>query len=503
MKTPRFLRCLAALTGLFLTLCAAGLHAQTPATVSINTIGYGNYSMLRVTSNISSDGGAAILERGIVYSETALNNAPTLGGASVLSAVSTETTNSYNTSALGVKAATGYTISAYVTNTVGTAYSSVFNLTTAAPSDLNSVFSGDGILPVDLGDTDNAGQVIIQSNGRPVMLVNRADAGRASLVRINTDGGFLDSSFSGDGRADLSVPASTVDGLAGITLQNDGKIVVAGQSTFADGSRQIVVARFLTDGTQDTGFDGDGVAVINAANLEYSLTGANAQAYAADVAVQTDGKIVVAGRVRRNTAGKDNGLVLRLNADGSVDTTFGSNGVVRVEATATENTSFAGVEMQPDDKIVVGGARSLGGFDFQCLAARLTPAGALDTGFDTDRLVLFDANVAEGGAHNEIDQVRDVKLAPDGGILLAIEAETAAFNPRYFVARLNRSNGALDSGFGGNGVINTGVAGTVAKMEVQGDGRILLAGGAPPSIPPCCACCPRAPLTQTGTPTAS
>ena len=457
---------------------SAQLAVRPPqlATVVLNSIGYSNYSMLRFSSNISDAGGTDILERGVVYSETALNSTPTLGGASVLSAVSTDTTNSYDTYAIGFKAATSYTFRAYVTNTVGTAYSTVFPLTTAAPSNLNTFFSGDGNHPVDLGDTDNAANVIVQGDGKPVLLVNRADAGRASLARLTT-AGVMDTSFSGDGRADLSVPASTADGLAGVVLQNNGRIVVAGQSTFADGSRRIIVARFLADGTQDTEFDGDGVAVVDAAGLEYGLTGANAQAYAADVALQTDGKIVVAGRVRRNTGGKDNGLVLRLNADGSVDGTFGGNGVAGVEATSTENTSFAGVEMQPDDKIVLGGSRVVSGFDFQCLAARLTAAGALDSGFGTGGLVLFDANTLEGGGHNEIDQVWDVKLAPDGGILLAIEAETASFTPRYFVARLNRSNGALDSGFGGNGVINTGVAGSVAKMEVQGDGRILLAGG--------------------------
>ncbi len=345
----------------------------------------------------------------------------------------------------------------------------------AAPATPLTSFDTDGRVSTDLGETENAAALITQPDGKVLLLVNRGTAQRASVLRYTVTGA-LDPTFSGDGRVDLSVSASTSDAVTGITLQNDGKVVVTGHSTFADGSRHAVVARFLADGSPDTSFDTDGVVNVNAANLEYSLTGSSAQAIPSDVAVQTDGKIVVGGQVRRNTSNKNDGLVVRFNADGSLDTGFGGNGVVAVQATTTESTNFTGLEIQPDGKIVAAGGRVVSGFDFQCVVARLTTSGALDTTFDTDGLVLFDANLNEGGAHNEIDQVWDVKLAPDGGILLAIQAETASFNSVFFLARLNRSNGALDTSFGGNGIINTGVAGTPSKMDVQGDGRIVLSG---------------------------
>ena len=436
-----------------------------------------NYSRMRMTASIVNNGGGTISGRGFVYSKTSLNGTPTIGGANVTQVVSADVTSSFGGYAEGLEPGVSYVVRGYATNEAGTAYSvsnAVF--TTDSPAGANVFFSGDGRAAEDLGETDNAGALVCQKDNQVVTLVNRGDALRASLIR-HTTGGGLDTNFSGDGRVDLSVPSSVTDALTGITLQNDRKIVVAGHSTFADGTRQVVVARYLEAGVLDTTFDTDGVAVINAANLEHGLTGANAQAFASDVTVQTDGKIVVSGRVRRNAGGKDNGLVLRLNADGTLDSGFAGNGVASVDTGTAESSSFAGVEMQPDGKIVLGGSRQNAGFDFQCLAVRLTAAGALDTSFDSDGMVFFDANTLEGGGHNEIDQVMDVKLAPDGGILLAIQAETASFNPQFFLAKLLRSNGALDNSFGGNGVVATGVAGTPSKLDVQGDGRILMAGG--------------------------
>ena len=151
---------------------------------------------------------------------------------------------------------------------------------------LDTTFSGDGKLTTAIGSGNDYGySVTVQADGK-ILVAGASHNGSNddfALVRYNTDGS-LDTTFAGDGKLTTAIGSSDDYGRS-VTLQADGKILVAGYS--ANGSNDdFALVRYNTDGTLDTTFSGDGklTTAIGASHDEgYSVT------------VQADGKILVAG----------------------------------------------------------------------------------------------------------------------------------------------------------------------------------------------------------------
>ncbi len=173
-----------------------------------------------------------------------------------------------------------------------------------ADGSLDSSFDGDGKLTTDLGGGGDGGaDVAVQADGKIVVV--GGSTGGFALARYNADGS-LDPSFDGDGKRTTEFGGS--GGTAnGVALQPDGKIVAAGH-----GGAGFALARYNTDGSLDSSFDGDGKQTTEFAG------GA-----AAAVALQGDGKIVAVGRAVGD--GMDFALS-RYNADGSLDSSFDGDG---------------------------------------------------------------------------------------------------------------------------------------------------------------------------------
>ena len=178
------------------------------------------------------------------------------------------------------------------------------------------------------------------------------------------------------------------------------------------------------------------------------------------MAVQPDGKIVVAG----------NPLLVRYNSDGSLDTTFGTNGIVNISGF----NQGKGVVIQTDGKILVAGnpngnGRPVGNSTFW--VARINSNGSLDTSFGTNGIAShsFDPNSNLIGTGN----VRSVALQSDGKVVVAGEIETSGGNTWswYQIVRYN-SDGSFDSA----DVDSTGNGNDSAALVIQPDGKILLAG---------------------------
>ena len=259
--------------------------------------------------------------------------------------------------------------------------------------------------------------------------------------------GDLDVSFAGFGNNNGTY--FWFGGSSAMAVAPDGKLVTAGHSGV-----QLVLRRFLPDGTPDPTFDGDGMA--NLLNTAYSMR-------ADDVAVQPDGKIVVAGW---NEYG--NFLLARALPSGGVDVSFGANGYVTTDFDGQSDVAHA-VVIQPDGKIVAAGTSRVGG-DNDFSVARYHPNGALDTSFSGDGKL----TIGFGGD----DGCHDAALQPDGKIVLVGEYwDDWDIDQDYAVARLN-PDGTFDSTFDLDGKASYGLSDddTAHAVAVRDDGYIVVAG---------------------------
>ncbi|MFN2508227.1 MAG: delta-60 repeat domain-containing protein, partial [Chthoniobacterales bacterium] len=167
----------------------------------------------------------------------------------------------------------------------------------------------------------------------------------------------------------------------------------------------------------------------------------------ADVAIQADGKIVVAGS--RDFAGKPSFAIARYNVNGTPDNDFDTDG--RTSTTLNGNSFASGIALQSNGKIVVAGAVvfSFGSSNFALI--RYTSNGALDTSFGPNNNGITFADFSEGGE----DQARDLALQSDGKIVAAgYEGSFNNNSANFAVARFN-PNGTLDSSFGSGGKVST------------------------------------------------
>ncbi|MEZ5842231.1 MAG: hypothetical protein R3D27_00675 [Hyphomicrobiaceae bacterium] len=257
----------------------------------------------------------------------------------------------------------------------------------------------------------------------------------------------------GDGIVTTAVGAFLDHGY-GMALQSDGKIVVVG-----DGNFDFAIARYNPNGSLDTSFGGgDGVETTQIG----SLTGA-----ALDVAIQPDGKIIAVGFLVTGSV-PDIALV-RYNADGSLDTTFGGgDGVVSTSVGTAFDQAYS-VALQPDGKIVVGGFAFVGTDDFALV--RYESDGTLDTTFGGgDGIVTTPI-----GASHEAGQ--SVIIQPDGKIVVAGYASNGSNND-FAIARYN-PDGSLDPTFDGDGRALVAVGASADQgyqVLLQPDGKLLIGG---------------------------
>ncbi|MGE0538415.1 MAG: hypothetical protein AB7O68_25860 [Pirellulales bacterium] len=296
--------------------------------------------------------------------------------------------------------------------------------------------------------------VALQSNGK-IVAVGYSNNGRDDdfvIARFNANGS-LDTLFSGDGKQ--SVSFGSFDHATSVAVQADGKIVVAGY-TGTGANLDFAVTRLNADGSLDSSFDGDG-----------KWTGAfgSAQDIAYSVVVQPDGKILVAG-LTSNGSNYDFALV-RLNANGSLDTSFDGDGKATQALGSGDDIAYA-VGLQADGKIVLAGSSYHGNDDFA--AVRYNTNGSLDTSFDGDGRVWV-------GIGSAADEARALAIQSDGKLVLAGKSNIGGSN-QFSLVRLD-ANGSLDSSFDGDGKLTTAVSGStdVANgLVIQPDNKLVAAG---------------------------
>ncbi len=239
-----------------------------------------------------------------------------------------------------------------------------------------------------------------------------------------------------------------------VILQPDGKIIAVGDTRDSLSLYSFAIARFHINGDLDTSFHFDGMA-------EVTIDSNDCWAY--DAALQNDGKIVVAGV--NSTSGSYQFALARLNTNGTLDITFGNNGVVATNL-GSSSEAFA-VAIQNDGKILVGGTTNPNNQSFAIV--RYNPDGSLDNSFDGDGFLINDYSPNN-------DAIHDLVLQPDGKILAAGYIHT--FSGRAFAVARYNTNGSADNSFSGDGMDTAifNVADIANCIAVQTDGKIVLVG---------------------------
>ena len=295
--------------------------------------------------------------------------------------------------------------------------------------------------------------------------------GGGLVCQAQTASGNLDSSFGAGGttRTDFS---GNIDQANAIAIQPDGKLVAAG-SSFSNSKtvEDFIVARYNANGSLDKKFGSNGKITTDFFRNVDSISA---------IAIQPDGKIVVAGfaQLAGNGGNPRVFALARYTSDGRPDTSFGGGGSLTTSFGGNFSVASA-IMLQPDGKIVVAGTvdfnPDLPGSGLDFALARYTASGALDGSFGKGGKVVFDF-------FGSFDQANAAALQPDGKIIVVGSASYDSFNRDigFALTRFN-SDGSTDFGFGSGGkqITNFFDAGAKANgIVLQPDGKFVVAGTA-------------------------
>ncbi|AFL80592.1 hypothetical protein Aeqsu_1094 [Aequorivita sublithincola DSM 14238] len=272
-----------------------------------------------------------------------------------------------------------------------------------------------------------------------------------SVMATQAQSGILDTSFGTNGIVTTQVSSTYNFGMA-TTVQPDGKIIIAGYAG-TPATYKATVIRYNTDGTLDPTFGNAGTLTIPVGS---------AKSYATDVALQNDGKIVIGARTYDNVSGDF--ALIRLNADGSLDNSFGTNGIVIASSGGSDVSSS--LLIADDGKILLAGDS-----DSTFSVAKFNTDGTFDTSFGTNEwsIINFDGSSS---------YTQDIAFQNDGKIVMAGFAINSVGRYQMAAARIN-ADGTIDNSFGNSGKVffNIGIDQDFATaLAIQSDGKIVLGG---------------------------
>ena len=280
-------------------------------------------------------------------------------------------------------------------------------------------------------------------------------------ISLHAKPGDLDRAFGIDGKVITNV-GSTDDVALDLAIQNDGKIVAVGYTKSSRGDHDFVVVRYNRDGTLDTSFGNNGIATNDIGNVDNEFY---------SVAIQEDDKIVAAGKYSDFNDGKsdDRFIIVRYDSNGSLDTSFGNDGIVMTDISNGQDAIYS-IAIQNDGKIVAAGFSYKRGHGDDFAIARYNNDGSLDTTFGTNGIVVTDI----GGSD---DHINSIAIRNDGKIIVAGDSYTSSSTD--FAVACYDENGTLDSSFGnGAGIVLTDLGDNeyAESIAIQNDGKIVTAG---------------------------
>jgi uncharacterized delta-60 repeat protein len=337
---------------------------------------------------------------------------------------------------------------------------------------LDTTFSIDGKLDQNLGGDDIAVGTVIQGDGKVVTVgiiesfVSNQQSTSFYLRRYNRNGSD-DTPFNDNARN--STPALVVGGVRDVSsiIQKDSYFYVVGTTRIdSNSSPNIFIAKYRTDGSIETAFGGQSGAP---AGFAFAGTVVDEKTSYSSV-VQSDGKIVVVGSILIDATQEQDILLVRFNANGSLDTTFGSSGLATTNI-GSGDTALA-VKIQQvgaEERIVVTGSTGLTGSK-DIVLLRYLATGALDVTFGTQGKTVTSLNTSD-------DIGNDLVILPGNKIFVVGQTTSSTSGINIALARYS-SDGQLDTTFDGDGKKEFTTAGDdgATKVLLDVSGKTVIAG---------------------------
>lgn len=452
-----------------------------PVAPTVQTTAQANvtYAAADLGGDVTATGGATVTDRGIVW---ATSSGPTIVSGTKVGIGSGS--GSFNATVSGLPASTLIYVRAYATNSVNTSYGNEISFTTlVAPAEISVLGNGTGIpsgftLPTTLNGTDFGSVLVTGASVARTFTITNTGAGALNLT------GTPPVTLSGDTTqftvtAQPTTPVAATSGTTTFTITFDPSSVGAKTATVSIPNNDADESPYTfaiggtgsvpPPGTLDITLDGDGRLTTG------MVPGYGEEAQA--VQIQPDGKILVGGFGHVGTSNSMDFIVIRYNADGTLDTSWDMDGAGGA-AGGIVTTDFDGgadgihaMKLQPDGKVVVAGYAFSSTVQFAL--ARYNSDGTLDTSFGTGGKVLTDLP-------GNINVAKALALQPDGKIVVAGPSGDGLNNDGV-VVRYN-ADGSLDEEFGTDGVAAAGFpnGGEYVAVAIQPvTGRILLVGSSP------------------------
>jgi uncharacterized delta-60 repeat protein len=331
-------------------------------------------------------------------------------------------------------------------------------------------FSGDGRVTMPTGRTGNQSSLVLQDDGRIVFSSsgqvpnvpseNARQAYDFYVYRLESDGD-IDPTWNDNAGPTIVNFYNGMDAANAMAIQSDGKVVVAGYTeppTANERFTNTALARFTASGKLDTTFSGDGKAGADFPGVHRD---------AASIVVQSDGKTLVGGTISQASAASPTGIsedffLTRYNVNGTLDTAFGAGGTVIRDVFYGQFDVLSDVIVQPNGKILALGSTARFGREADVALVRFNADGSVDTSFGGG-----DGKVSVGLNGNDLGV--EMGLRVDGKIL--VSATTDAAGKSFAVVRFN-ADGTLDKTYDSDGILYHNYG---SQMAIQPDSKTLIA----------------------------
>lgn len=280
--------------------------------------------------------------------------------------------------------------------------------------------------------------------------------------------GSLDTTFGISGRKNIDVGPSITMLVGNAIYTSDNKILIATTSYLADGDFNITKCNKFGD--LETTFGGTGIVTYDGLGYDQG----------AKIMLRSDGKILLSGNSNVNPANGTNKqhVQMLINSDGSVDTSFGTNGKAFTNFAVNNTQTIQDTYLLDDNSILIAGSISTSNSTiYDGFIAKFNANGSLDTSFGTNgfsQVIFTDSD----GSQAVTDMMNKLTLQSDGKILIAGFSNGAGNSSKFSVARLNAS-GTLDTTFGTEGTMTFPIYGfsdVITDIKSQPDGKIIVSG---------------------------